>query len=45
VQHLFGIDAFHPGGWQGFMESLGDMNLEMQQHYGPGFRLVPFGPK
>jgi len=41
----FGIDAFHPGGWQGFMKGMGNMNLEMQQHYGPDFRLVPLGPK
>lgn len=41
----FGINSFHPGGLQGFMEGVGEMNLGLQQHYGPGFRLVPFGPK
>jgi len=34
-------NAFHPNGWQGFMEGIDNVNLEMQQHYCPDFRLVP----
>ncbi len=41
----FGVDSFHPGGWPGFIEAMGKMNLDLQKSYGPGFRLVPHGPK